>query len=171
MIKLGISPGLFVNQSILPASLRSGMSMFKETSHDNLIGSMGQLVKSIPNSKERGNTRQRSTNEVSSPETLAPETDAVNTQSTSRIEKVISNFLENPLLKEEGGKVNEHVSEYRQLNFQTVLWYFYFAVITQCACYLLIFSCAGHGGGGGVLFSYYAFFPIPCHFLKGWNDL
>ncbi|XP_022867020.1 uncharacterized protein LOC111386777 isoform X1 [Olea europaea var. sylvestris] len=116
MIKLGISPGLFVNRSILPASLRSGMSMFKETSHNNLIGSMGQLVKSIPNSKERGNTRQRSTNEVSSPETLAPETDAVNAQSTSRIEKVISNFLENPLLKEEGGKVNEHAEKLQSQN-------------------------------------------------------
>ncbi|CAI9775585.1 unnamed protein product [Fraxinus pennsylvanica] len=116
MIKLGMSPGLFVDQGILPASLRSGLSMVKETSHDNLIGSMGQLVKSIPNSTEQGNIRQRSINVVSSLKNLAPETDAINTQSTSRVEKVISNFLENPLLKEEEGKVNEHAEKSQSQN-------------------------------------------------------
>ncbi|XP_022856599.1 uncharacterized protein LOC111377701 isoform X2 [Olea europaea var. sylvestris] len=116
MMKLGISPGLFVDQGILPASLRSGINMVKEPSHDNPIGSMGQLVKSIPNSTEQGNIGQRSTNENSSVETLAPETDAVNTQSASRVEKVISNFFENPLLKEERGKVNEKAEKLQSQN-------------------------------------------------------
>lgn len=114
MMKLGISPSLFVDQGILPASLRSGINMVKEPSHDNPIGSMGQLVKSIPNSTEQGNIGERSTNVISSVETLAPETDAVNTQSTSQVEKVISNFSEN-LLKE-GGKVNEQAEKLQSQN-------------------------------------------------------
>ncbi|KAL2472107.1 hypothetical protein Adt_40243 [Abeliophyllum distichum] len=116
MIKLGISPGMFVDQGILPASLQTGMSMVKAPSHDNPIGNVNQLVKSIPNSTDQGNIRQRSTNVVSSEETLASETAAVNTQSTSRVEKVISNFMESPLLKEEGGKVNEQAEKLQSQN-------------------------------------------------------
>ncbi|KAG8374649.1 hypothetical protein BUALT_Bualt10G0018000 [Buddleja alternifolia] len=108
MTKLGIgsSSTRSINQGIFPASLQTGTSMVKEPSNESSGGSISQLVNSVSNSTYEDNIRDVKT--IVSPEkTLAPKSVDVNTQYSSRTEKVLNDFLKN--LKEEGSSRNEQV--------------------------------------------------------------
>ncbi|GFP94360.1 tubulin beta-1 chain [Phtheirospermum japonicum] len=104
MTKLGIDSDstLSINKATLTASLQTGTSMVKEPSPENPAGSISPLVKTLSNGTFNGNIR-----DGSSDWTLAPKSASVNTQYSRRTEKVLNNFLTNPLLKEERSPLHE----------------------------------------------------------------
>ncbi|KAL3630040.1 hypothetical protein CASFOL_023024 [Castilleja foliolosa] len=96
MNKLGVDSDstLSVNAATLTASLETaGMSMIKEQpSHENPVGSISPLVKTLSNSTLNGNIRDGKTVDG----TLAPKRVSVNTQFSRGTEKVVNNILTNP---------------------------------------------------------------------------
>ncbi|GFP97263.1 hypothetical protein PHJA_001870400 [Phtheirospermum japonicum] len=104
MTKFGIDSDstLSINEATLTASLQTGTSIVKEPSPENPAGSISPLVKTLSNGTFNGNIR-----DGSSDWTLAPKSASVNTQYSRRTEKVLNNFLTNPLLKEERSPLHE----------------------------------------------------------------
>ncbi|KAF8412458.1 hypothetical protein HHK36_000422 [Tetracentron sinense] len=93
MMKFGIVPG--INQSILPGSLQSSMSKINETSMQNPIGNLMQLASRTPEHASQG---------------------PLDTSLHSRSEKVISSFLQNPVLKGEDVELNDMAGRLRSEN-------------------------------------------------------
>ncbi|KAK4365839.1 hypothetical protein RND71_013719 [Anisodus tanguticus] len=100
MMKSGMSTtGLSIGQGILPASLQAGMKTVNEASIQNPLGIAKPLeVKFYP-----GLLTDRNTSSLSSVEneTSRPNISSSNASFSSRTEKVISNFLQSPLVKDE----------------------------------------------------------------------
>ncbi|GFQ00071.1 mitochondrial inner membrane protein oxa1 [Phtheirospermum japonicum] len=100
MTKLGRDSDstLSINEATLKTSLQTGTSMVKEPSPENPAGSISPLVKTLSNGTFNGNIRDGSSE---------PKSASVNTQYSRRTEKVLNNFLTNPLLKEERSPLHE----------------------------------------------------------------
>lgn len=109
MMKFGIIPNLSIGQGMLPASLQSGVKTMinNEPSHQQSpIGSLMQLTTKAPDPT----SQDGHTNTVSALETFSSKSAPLNTSyGGSRTEKVLSSFLQNPVLKGEGSEVNELV--------------------------------------------------------------
>lgn len=88
MLKFGRASNPSISQSVLPKSLQSGMGMINEPLSQSSMGNIMQLAMKMPES--------------------ASQSTPVDT-SFGRTEKVLSNFLQNPLLREEGVNLNEVV--------------------------------------------------------------
>lgn len=88
MLKFGRASSPSISQSVLPTSLQSGMGIINEPSGQSSMGNIMQLATKMP---ER-----------------ASQSTPVNT-SFGRTENVLSHFLQNPLLREEGVNLNEVV--------------------------------------------------------------
>ncbi|KAK9203408.1 hypothetical protein WN943_013662 [Citrus x changshan-huyou] len=86
MLKFGRASSPSISQSVLPTSLQSGMGIINEPSGQSSMGNIMQLATKMP---ER-----------------ASQSTPVNT-SFGRTENVLSHFLQNPLLREEGVNLNE----------------------------------------------------------------
>ncbi|KAA8522175.1 hypothetical protein F0562_012848 [Nyssa sinensis] len=106
MKKFGLSPNLSLGQGMLPASLQSGMSMINEPSIQNPMGSIMQLATKVPDASNAGSTY----------ETFASNSPPIDSSYGSRTEKVIGNFLQNPILKDEDSKLNELAGRLRSEN-------------------------------------------------------
>lgn len=110
MMKFGIVPNLSIGQGMLPASLQSGVKTMinkdPSSNQQSSVGSLMQLTTKAPDSTSQdGNT-----NTVSALETFSSKSAPLNTSyGSSRTEKVLSSFLQNPVLKGEGSEVNELV--------------------------------------------------------------
>ncbi|XP_019055496.1 PREDICTED: uncharacterized protein LOC104610510 isoform X4 [Nelumbo nucifera] len=93
MMKFGNIPGL-PSQNVLPGSLQSSMSMINDTSMQNQIGNIMQSA-----SKTMENTSQFPSKAVGM-STGSKYASSLDTSLGSRTEKVISNFLQNSVLKD-----------------------------------------------------------------------
>ncbi|XP_009772136.1 uncharacterized protein LOC107813691 [Nicotiana tabacum] len=108
MMKSGMSTGLSVGQGILPPSLQAGMRTINEASNQNPLGSVNSLEVKVPHSSSVGLLTDTNTSSLSSHENETSRTNvsSSNTSYSSRTEKVLSNFLQSPLLKDEGSTAN-----------------------------------------------------------------
>lgn len=88
MLKFGRASSPSISQSVLPTSLQSGMGIINEPSGQSSMGNIMQLATKMPEP--------------------ASQSTPVNT-SFGRTENVLSHFLQNPLLREEGVNLNEVV--------------------------------------------------------------
>lgn len=114
MTKLGIAPNLSIGQGALPMSLQSGVSMLTESSIQNPLGNITQLARKLPDQTSQslygyGNVSSHSSSESSTSK-------GSDTSFGSRTEKVISSFLQNPILKEDGTDINELAGRLRSEN-------------------------------------------------------
>ncbi|XP_052171223.1 uncharacterized protein LOC127787292 isoform X3 [Diospyros lotus] len=93
MMKFGITPNLPLDQGLIPASLQGGMI----SSNQNPVGNIMQLATTAPEHATQGLTRDgNSSSDSSSFTSNKPPGDP---SYGSRTEKVISDFLQNPILK------------------------------------------------------------------------
>ncbi|KAG5601355.1 hypothetical protein H5410_032725 [Solanum commersonii] len=108
MMKSGMSPGLSIGQGILPPSLQAGMKTVSEASIQNPLGIANPLEVKVPHSSTPDLTN-RNTNSLSSNENDTSRANVGSSDASyiSRTEKVISNFLQSPLVKGEDGTTNE----------------------------------------------------------------
>lgn len=118
MMKSGMSTSLSVGEGILPASLQAGMKTVNEASNQNPMGIANPLEVKVPHSSFPGLLTDRSTNSVSSHEneTSRSNVSSSNASYSSRTEKVISNFLQSPLVKDEDSTTNELSERLRSEN-------------------------------------------------------
>uniref|UniRef100_M1C8F3 Uncharacterized protein n=1 Tax=Solanum tuberosum TaxID=4113 RepID=M1C8F3_SOLTU len=108
MMKSGMSPGLSIGQGILPPSLQAGMKTASEASIQNPLGIANPLEVKVPHSSSPDLTN-RNTNSLSSNENDTSRANVGSSDASyiSRTEKVISNFLQSPLVKGEDSTTNE----------------------------------------------------------------
>ncbi|KAJ8543524.1 hypothetical protein K7X08_006047 [Anisodus acutangulus] len=114
MMKSGMSTtGLSIGQGILPASLQAGMKTVNGASIQNPLGIANPLEVKVPHSSSPGLLTDRN---INSPSSIENETSRANISSSnasysSRTEKVISNFLQSPLVKDEDSSTANELSE------------------------------------------------------------
>ncbi|KAH9776999.1 Dynamin [Citrus sinensis] len=94
MLKFGRASSPSISQSVLPTSLQSGMGIINEPSGQSSMGNIMQLATKMPEP--------------------ASQSTPVNT-SFGRTENVLSHFLQNPLLREEGVNLNEVVLKHQRI--------------------------------------------------------
>ncbi|XP_009626900.1 uncharacterized protein LOC107785277 isoform X1 [Nicotiana tabacum] len=118
MMKSGMSTGLSVGQGILPPSLQAGMRTINEASNQNPLGSVNSLEVKVPHNSSLGLLTDTNTSSLSSHENETSKTNvsSSNTTYSSRTEKVLSNFLQSSLLKDEGSTANELSERLRSEN-------------------------------------------------------
>ncbi|CAK7356290.1 unnamed protein product [Dovyalis caffra] len=107
MTKLGLAPNLSIGQGALPMSLQSGMSMANESSVQNPLGSIAQLATKFPDQTSQGLYGYGNVSSHSSDESSTSKGSLLDNSFGSRTEKVISSFLQNPILKDDGTNINE----------------------------------------------------------------
>lgn len=107
MMKFGVTPSLPFSQGGFPASLRSATSTVSNS--QTSAGSMMQLATKSADQVSQGLTGFQPMQVGSAFDNTAIKETAVDTAFGSRTEKVLNNFLQNPLLKGEGGGLNEAV--------------------------------------------------------------
>lgn len=110
MTKLGIAPNISVGQDSVPTSLQSGMSTVSEPSSQNPLGSIKQLATKLPDQTSQGMHGYGNIGLNSSYESFTSKSSPIDTSFGTRTEKVLSNFLQNPILKGDGTDPNEMVS-------------------------------------------------------------
>ncbi|PIA50366.1 hypothetical protein AQUCO_01300839v1 [Aquilegia coerulea] len=101
MMKFGALPGLPVGQNILPASVKSSMSMANGSFMQNPIGHVTPSALTTAEITPQGQSRKGSLDLGSTYTNLASRESSLDTSFGSRTEKVINGFLQNPLLKDE----------------------------------------------------------------------
>ncbi|XP_030471094.1 uncharacterized protein LOC115689240 isoform X1 [Syzygium oleosum] len=118
MTKFGMAPNLSIGQGAFPASLQGGLNMTNMPSNANQIGNPMQLTPKLPGSISSGlpglgtmglGSSHESFSATSFPKDLDPSV-------TSRTEKVLNNFLQNPVLKQEDSELNDLVGRLRSEN-------------------------------------------------------
>lgn len=109
MMKFGIVPNLPIGQGSLSSSLQGGMSMLKNSSSQNPVGSIMQIATKLPDHTSQGLAGYDSKRTDSSYVNTIAKNTSIDTAFGSRTEKVLSNFLQNPVLKGEGSELNEVV--------------------------------------------------------------
>ncbi|XP_062073888.1 uncharacterized protein LOC133778079 isoform X2 [Humulus lupulus] len=107
MTKLGLGPKLPFGQGALPSSLQGGMSMLSNSSSQNPMGSIMQLATKVPDHASQGLTGYENKSTDSSYAITSSKNSSIETPFGSRTEKVLSNFLQSPVLKGEGSELNE----------------------------------------------------------------
>ncbi|XP_043715286.1 uncharacterized protein LOC122663718 isoform X3 [Telopea speciosissima] len=127
MMKFGIVPGLQVGQKFLPGSLQSSLSMINETSMQNPIGNIMQSASKTLEHTSQGLSREGTLNMGSKYEAFTSKEASVDTFLGTRSEKVVSSFLQNPILKKEDVELNELAgrlrSENNVLQMVSFCWY------------------------------------------------
>ncbi|XP_043715285.1 uncharacterized protein LOC122663718 isoform X2 [Telopea speciosissima] len=116
MMKFGIVPGLQVGQKFLPGSLQSSLSMINETSMQNPIGNIMQSASKTLEHTSQGLSREGTLNMGSKYEAFTSKEASVDTFLGTRSEKVVSSFLQNPILKKEDVELNELAGRLRSEN-------------------------------------------------------
>lgn len=102
MMKFGITPSLPFSPGAFPSSLQSATSTVSQ-------GSMIPLVTKSADQLSQGLAGSQPMNIGLAFDKTAIKDTAVDTTYGSRTEKVLNNFLQNPLLKGEGGSSSETV--------------------------------------------------------------
>ncbi|XP_062086641.1 uncharacterized protein LOC133792744 isoform X2 [Humulus lupulus] len=108
MTKLGLGPKLPFGQGALPSSLQGGMSMLSNSSSQNPMGSIMQLATKVPDHASQSLTGyENKSTDSSYTITSSSKNSSIETPFGSMTEKVLSNFLQSPVLKGEGSELNE----------------------------------------------------------------
>lgn len=102
MMKFGLTPSLPFSQGAFPASLQSATSTVSP-------GSMMQLATKSADQASQGLAGSQPMNIGSAFDKTVIKDTSVDTAFGSRTEQVLNNFLQNPLLKGEGGAPGEAV--------------------------------------------------------------
>lgn len=105
--KLGLSPSLALNQAAFPPSQNAISTV---NTNQSFAGSMMQLATKSTDQASQGLAGSLPVQIGSDFENTPLRSTAVDSAFGSRTEKVISNFLQNPLLKGEGEGLDEAVS-------------------------------------------------------------
>lgn len=105
MMKFGIGPKLPTGQGALPSSLQEGMGMPNNYSSQNPLGSIYQLATKLSEQESQGLSGYASKSSDSTSANATSTSTSIDTAFGSRTEKVLSNFLQNPVLK---GEESEH---------------------------------------------------------------
>ncbi|PQM40830.1 uncharacterized protein Pyn_12283 [Prunus yedoensis var. nudiflora] len=92
MVKFGVAPNLAIGQGALPSSLQRAIGIVNDPSSQNPMGSSMQLATKLPDHKSQGLPGYGNT------------------------EKVLSSFLQNPVLKGEESEPNEAAGRLRSEN-------------------------------------------------------
>lgn len=103
MTKFGVFPNLSISQGALPSSLQRGVSLVTEPSSQNKLGSITQLATKLPDQTSQSLLGYGNTGNFTSKTTPA------DTSFGSRTEKVLSSFLQNPILKGDDTDLIEEV--------------------------------------------------------------
>lgn len=120
MLKFGIAPNLPIGQGALPVSLQGGMSMMNQSLGQNPMGSIMQLGTKGPEDTRQGLPGYENIGSGSTYESFASKGTPTDSSFSSRTEKVISSFLQNPVLKGEDTELNNLVSTKWNLSSFTV---------------------------------------------------
>lgn len=112
MMKFGIAPNLSLGKGLIPPSLQSGMM----PSNQSPIGSIMQLATKVPDQTPQGLPTDGNLISGASYETFASKQPSLDTSYGSRTEKVISGFLQNPILKDEDSGQNNMAGRLRSEN-------------------------------------------------------
>jgi len=107
MTKFGLSPSLALNQPAFPPSLQNAVNTVN--TNQSSAGSMMQLATKSTDPVSHGLAGSRPVQIRSDLENTPLRSTAVDSAFGSRTEKVISNFLQNPVLKGEGEGLDEAV--------------------------------------------------------------
>lgn len=108
MKKFGVTPSLPAIQGFAPVSLQGGLSSVNNPFNQNPLGNIMQVTKEVQENTFQGMPGHEN---VVSSSGIASESAALNSPYGSRTEKVVSNFLQNPLLKDEVSEANALVSK------------------------------------------------------------
>ncbi|XP_030524786.1 uncharacterized protein LOC115736988 isoform X3 [Rhodamnia argentea] len=115
MTKFGMAPNISIGQGAFPASLQAGLNMTNMPSNANQIGNPMQLTPKLSGSISPGLPEMGTTGLGSSHESFSATTFPEDPSITSQTEKVINNFLQNPVLKQEDSKLNDLVLKHQQV--------------------------------------------------------
>ncbi|KAJ4956342.1 hypothetical protein NE237_013125 [Protea cynaroides] len=116
MMQFGIVPGLQVDQNMVPGSLQRSLGMMNETSPQNPIGNIMQSASKTLEHTSQGLSREGTLNMGSKNESFTSKGASVDTILGSRSEKVVSSFLQNPILKDEDVELNDLAGRLRSEN-------------------------------------------------------
>lgn len=108
-MKFALAQKMSSVQGILPASVKSGISMLNDTKDKSAIGSIKEMATSVPENIFLLGLSQDAVKSQTVPayKTLASKGRPSEGPYGSRAEKVIDNFLKNPVLNSEDDKVND----------------------------------------------------------------
>ncbi|KAJ8774418.1 hypothetical protein K2173_016864 [Erythroxylum novogranatense] len=107
MKRFGIASNIPVDQGSLLVSSQSDTGTLNELSIQKPSGNISQLATKFPDKTSNGLHGYGSIGAHSSRQNLMSETNPLELSFSSRTEKVISSFLQSPILKEEDGNLNE----------------------------------------------------------------
>ncbi|KAK3434663.1 hypothetical protein EUGRSUZ_D02124 [Eucalyptus grandis] len=118
MLKFGMAPNLSIGQGALPASLQGGLNMMNMPSNANQIGNPMQLGPKLaenisPRLPGLGTMGLGSSHESISFPSVPEHSDP---STASRTEKVLNDFLQNPVLKQEDSELKDLAGRLRAEN-------------------------------------------------------
>ncbi|KAH0974118.1 hypothetical protein GBA52_016017 [Prunus armeniaca] len=116
MVKFGVAPNLAIGQGAIPSSLQRAIGIVNDPSSQNPMGSSMQLATKPPDHKSQGLPGYGNTGTASAYENFTSKGSPVDTPFGSRTEKVLSSFLQNPVLKGEESEPNEAAGRLRLEN-------------------------------------------------------
>ncbi|XP_028762558.1 uncharacterized protein LOC114720975 isoform X2 [Neltuma alba] len=116
MIKLGIGPKLPFGQGALPSSLQSSVGMINAVSNLSSKGNMMNLARKALDQTSQGPTGSQPMQIGSVSENVPFKGKAVDATYGSRTEKVLNEFLQNPLVKGEGDANEEAATRLQSEN-------------------------------------------------------
>lgn len=109
MTKFGIAPNLPILQGAIPSSLQSGIGIMNDSSSQNSVGNITQMATNPPDYTSQGLPGYGNKVAHSTYENFTSTSSPVDKPFGSRTEKVLSSFLQSPVLKGEESDLNEVV--------------------------------------------------------------
>lgn len=122
MVKFGVAPNLAIGQGAVPSSLQRAIGIVNDPSSQNPMGSSMQLATKPPDHKSQGLPGYGNTGTASAYENFTSKGSPVDTPFGGRTEKVLSSFLQNPVLKGEESEPNEAVcNRWNMITYQRTI--------------------------------------------------
>ncbi|EOY24214.1 Dynamin-like 120 kDa protein, putative isoform 1 [Theobroma cacao] len=115
MMKFGMAPKLPFSEGSFPVSFQSSLTTRNEPYIQSPLGNMKQMVTKLPDPTSQGLPGPANVGRDSAYEKLSSKY-PTETSYGSRTEKVLSSFLQNPVLKEDKTSLNELVGRLRSEN-------------------------------------------------------
>lgn len=109
MTKFGISPNLPILQGAIPSSLQSGIGVMNDSSSQNPVGNIMQMATKPADYATQGLPGYGNKGTGSTYDNFTSTSSPVDTPFGSRTEKVLSSFLQSPVLKGEDSELSEVV--------------------------------------------------------------
>ncbi|KAL6183488.1 hypothetical protein ACLB2K_044899 [Fragaria x ananassa] len=116
MTKFGISPNLPILQGAIPSSLQSGIGVMNDSSSQNPVGNIMQMATKPADYATQGLPGYGNKGTGSTYDNFTSTSSPVDTPLGSRTEKVLSSFLQSPVLKGEDSELSEVAGRLRSEN-------------------------------------------------------